>query len=559
MFDNLFSKLNSNTSEFVGISLNASGLLEVAQINRADKEVIKYTNRQVTYNSINREIQDYDTMRVEIESALEELSLNPKNCNITLALPDVLFGITDLPDLLEGEQVNEALMVDIQESYIFKNADPIISWTKVREIGDTQRIAYTAIQEMALHQIKSIFTTLGANLICVQTSFSALMSGLNFSDKLSQITPADGTGWNILLITAKSFSIYNFASSGLNNYYEEPLAVKSFSGEEIYTTIPSMVASALQNYTATTLLVISETDDVSAQVVATKLSSEAYYAGKNYNSYFIEQNKYQERPPIGVSLDILQSLSAQISTSVIGTAIEHAEGNPLKFNFLATKGAGISATTSDLITIGNKTYELTLPKVQKLSGIVCAIVLVICGLLYGILKSTTDKLNSELNELVQKEQTLQAELKANDNKPVVANLSTSMDTITKTNRKKMLYYDALSYGIPDNLWIEHFYAGTGGAIAIDGAALESSDITAFLRGIREVAGESEVSVTKLTVLGSDELLDSSAPEIYSFQLANQSYKASPTNVATKQAKSTSKQNIPSAKMPSKIPPVIPAN
>ena len=560
MFDNLFGKLNSNSQEFVGVSLNTNGLLEVIQTSRTEKEVTKYTNRYVAYDQIERTVEDYSALRNELESALNELGIAPKGCNIIFSLPNVLFGITkNIPFGFELSELGEALLTDVESEFIFSKTNPRLSWAKVGETGANQIIAYSAIQENTVRELKELCGDIGANLISVQNSFSTMIGGLAFSEKLEYML--DDGSLNILVISPTSYSVFNFENSHLNNYYEEPLAVKSFSGEEVYTAICTMAGNVIHSMPASKILVISEAEDVSAAVICQKLA-----INPSKDRYIEQSSKFQTAPIIDVNLNVLPKYVPHISLSAIGTSVDYGTGNPVQFNYLDSGVAGKNGVNApDLIEIGGSVYELTPAAAVKVAVIFVVIILAIFAGLFFTMQSLTNTLKSELDSLSQKEKQLETELKSYKTvKPKVIDISSSMNEVVNTNRKKMLYYDALSYGIPEKLWIERFYVGTGNAVGIKGASVESSDIAAFLRGIREVTGETEVSVTQLDVIGSDDIINSNnEPEIYSFELANSAY----ASVAKTQAKSQKTQtgssnrrgNLPSAGEQSKVPPVIPVD
>lgn len=560
MLNNILSKINSQTKEFIGITLNSNGLLEVIITSRSNNSVSKYTNRFIEYNPITREVNNYDNLRNEIESALDELKISPKNCNVTLVMPNVIFGISTLPEMLSGDEIASALTSEVEESYIFKKEDPVISWEKLNDSIDSddgmQKIVYSAIQESALNELRRISTELGIKLISVQSSISALFKGLSFTDVVNKVTKGEKSPWNVLLISSTSYSIFNFVGDKLCNYFEEPLAVKSFTDEEVYSAVSSMASVSLQNFAAANLLVISETDEVSAEVISTKLGFDGI-------PYYIEQNKFQQSPPIDVDLNVLPTFIPQITITAIGSSVDHFESKFFKFNYLITKDGSSSFEAGDLITIGDFTFELTKEKAQIITVALVCTFLIIFGLACLFLSQINSKINEKLNTLIAEETRLQQELNQNQNQQPTINIETTIESIIKANRKKMLYYDALSYGIPEKLWIEHFYAGPNNAIGINGVAVDSGDIALFLKGIREVAGESRVSVTKLTISGDDEI-NSTGKELYSFELASQSYNStnqSQTNQSQAQPQpqqNTNSQQLPPANSPSVPPPIIPS-
>lgn len=558
MLSSILSKVNSKNKEFVGISLSQNGVLEIIQTNRIDKSVQKYTNRFVNYNPIKREIESYDAFRMEVEAGLEALDLNPKDCNVILSLPNVLFEISsNIPSMItDPEQINGALVSEAEDSaYIFKSEEPIISWNKIGEQGEFQKIAYTAIQDSVLKEVKEVFESIGATLVSVQNAHSTLIGGLCFSGRLANFIPKDSQYWNMVVITGSSFSIFNFNESTLENYYEEPLAVKSYSPSEVYTSVAAMASNALQNFAGNKILIVSETDDISAEVMATKITGETYY---------IEQNKFQQQPIIEHSLDILPNLVSQISISAIGASVDYTDTNILKFNYLEIAEGFKVVETPDIITLGGKSFELTTAKAKNITVLTIAILAVILGIFYGLGNFLSGTVSGEINKYTKTEKELQEELKQYSKKPEKKiNISSSIENIMNANRKKMLYYDALSYGIPDKLWIEYFEIGSNGEIAINGIAMNSSDITAFLKGIREVSGEAEVSLSKLSIINEEDILNINGQDLYSFQLTSSSYGKpiesviEPKEEQTKSRSSrrTKKRSTPPANLPSLAPPV----
>ena len=559
MLSNLLSKVNSKNKEFVGVSLNTNGNLEIIQTSRIDKKVQKYTTRFVSYNPIKREIESYDALGAEIESGLTALGLNPKDCNIVLSMPNVLFGISDsVPEMITSvEEISGIITSEAEDaSYILKTEEPAVSWLKMGTVGDYQRIAYTAIQDSVLRELKYTFESIGATLVSVQNTYATLIGGLSFAGRFEKYIPENTQYWNILLITGSSFSIFNFNESILENYYEEPLAVKSINQAEVYSEVASMASKALQNYNGSRVVIISDTDDISAEIMASKLGSDTWY---------IEQNKFQQNPIIEASYDILPNLAAQISITAVGTSVDYSGENSLKFNYLTTAEGFQTVETPDIIAIGGKSFELTRQKAINITIIAVVVVAVLFGAICVVFNTLGSQTRAEIKKFTSKEKALQEELKTYNHKPVKkSHISTAINLILDSNRKKMLYYDALSYGLPDKLWLEYFEVGNSGNVAISGVAMNSSDITAFLRGIREVSGESNISLTKLNVINEEDILNLEGQDLYSFQLsagsAQINFEPEMTEEEveqpeTKKRNSMKNRNTPPASLPSLAPPV----
>ena len=84
----------------------------------------------------------------------------------------------------------------------------------------------------------------------------------------------DFVTWNLMVINQNSYSVLSMAGKSVISYYEEPLALKSFSGEEVYNAIISSSTLTLTTNPANWLYIISETDLVSAEVLSKKVTSQ---------------------------------------------------------------------------------------------------------------------------------------------------------------------------------------------------------------------------------------------------------------------------------------------
>lgn len=561
MFEDLLSKLNSSgmSSVYAGVALDENGHLEVIQIDRSSKTIQKYTNRFVAYNAINREIESYDDFKYALQEAFEELQL-PKNANITLAMPNVLFGIKELSSIIEMKDVPDALLNEVDSSYIFRNGEePVISCFEVGETDGFKQYAYSAIKLNSLNTIKKIFSELGVNLISVQNSCSSLIEGLSFSGLTNGFVKNKET-WNVLVISATSFNVFSFYGNKLLNFYEEPLAVKSYTGDEVYQEVAQTASTVLNNYYADNTLIISQTDEISAEAISSRMSISGM-------PIYLEQNKYQQQLPTALNVDfnVLPSYVAQITQTAIGAGIDVGYDEFFKFNFIEAQNGGAKSAQSDIVLIGGNPIEITPEKVNVITGIIVAVCLVIFGGLTLISNMAISKLNEEISALQEEETQLNQVLAQNkkvEPVKVETNIEDTINTIVNSNRKKMLYFDSLSYGIPNKLWIEYFYAGSGDAIGIKGATLNSSDITLFLKGIREVSGETDVSVNKLEV-NNDDLTDTSTlvPDVYIFELSNSAFKSSgiTNNENSNTEDGSYDESIPPADRPSSSAPVIPAD
>ena len=92
----------------VGVSVNPEVGLEVAQVDYANRTVLKYGCRQLAYDNARREIADMDIFKETLQDLFMELQI-PKGSDIVLNLPSIIFKVTDYPASLNEEQVQTAI------------------------------------------------------------------------------------------------------------------------------------------------------------------------------------------------------------------------------------------------------------------------------------------------------------------------------------------------------------------------------------------------------------------------------------------------------------------
>ena len=76
----------------VGVSVTPEVGLEVAQIDFANKTVLKYGLRPLEYDINRREIADLDIFKEALQDLFLELQI-PKNSEVVLNLPSVIFNV----------------------------------------------------------------------------------------------------------------------------------------------------------------------------------------------------------------------------------------------------------------------------------------------------------------------------------------------------------------------------------------------------------------------------------------------------------------------------------
>ena len=170
----------------VGISLSSNNFIELVCVDKAMKTVSKYASGNIKYNNAIREIIDYDEFTEVLEGLFDEAGLNPAECSVTLNLPNVHFGITAMESESESTYIIDNLQSEIEDLYIFKRNEPVISYTKLdSEKGRRQKnVVYSAIQAKAISKLLEIFDNMSCEVVRIDNSYASLLKTLQYCDRL---------------------------------------------------------------------------------------------------------------------------------------------------------------------------------------------------------------------------------------------------------------------------------------------------------------------------------------------------------------------------------------
>lgn len=522
IIEDFLAKLGASTKITVGVSVSPVVGLEMIEVDRLTGTVSKYASKPLEYNHSNREIANYDRFKTALSELFEELHI-PKRSNIILSIPNVLFGIINLPLLLTDEAITNSILSEAEQSYIFKRQDPIISWDEISSNVDTENrtLAFSAIQDRALNEIKLCCEEVGCTLVGVENSYTSLLKTLHYT-KLAEDQMKEGVTWNLMIISPNSYSILSILDKRIIEYYEEPLALKSFVDNEIYNAITTSAQLTLAGLPANYLFIASETDLVSAEVLSMKMNIE-------YPIKFLECNKYAQNELLPANLNILSKKALQISPEAVGAAIYPFSSFPLKLNLIKNKDGDLASgdtTSYPKINIGNLEIELTPDFVKRIAimfGIIVVIPLFIISLLLS--KVFIPKQQAKLDALNLKISQTQAMIdKYAGSKDNTFNLKTATDNILNQNKIKLNYYGALGLSIPNKLWITYYTSNEAGKLDIKGKSSDVESIYTFYKNLKQLVNNSDIRLYKLEV-SSDSIDDivenvSKANKYYEFEMTN---------------------------------------
>lgn len=520
--DSIFSQLGLGSKEAVYLSVTPGVGLELIQLDINSKTVKNYAYRELEYNESLREISNMEMFKSALVELFAEMRVKPKP-NVILNLPMVLFGQKDLPLLLPDDGITEALTAEVEQSYVFKRYEPTIAWCDSAgpQAGDTRKIFYSAIQKKIIEDIKLALSEIGANLVGVEVSLISVLKALAFSG-LAQEQMQSNTSWNLMLISSNGYSICSMVGNNIVDYYEEPLAIKSFDGDEIYNAISASAQITLMSYPANALFVLSETDMVSAELLSRRIQTEGQIL-------YWENNGFKKSDPIPVSLEVLEETAHKISLEAIGCASNVSM--PIRFNFLSG-AAGVEGDNPDEpvhVVLGSTEFDIT-PNAARNYAILIGLLILVPSLLFAFIVPSIEKhKQAQLDDVTSRLSNTNAEVEKfqkEQNKEGDFDVASEIKKVLTNNRSKLMAFTALGESVPKKLWVTYFSTQGDGQVDIKGESSNVEDIYLFFRNMKDSLLNTQLRLHKLEMKSHsvDDAVNSNPnqPTVYEFEITNMS-------------------------------------
>ena len=521
--NSILSQLGVGSKDTVYLSVTPGIGLELIQLDIQSRTVKNYAYRPLEYNEALRELSDIEGFKNAVTELFNELKV-PLKSSVVLNLPMVLFGSKELPLLLADDAVTEALTSEVEQSYIFKRYEPVISWTDASnsQSGDLRKLFYSAIQKNVIDDIKNALNELGITLAGIETSLTSILKALAFTG-LAAEQMKDNVSWNLMLISQNGYSICSMIGKNIVDYYEEPLAIKSFEGDEIYNAINASAQITLMSYPANYLYVISETDMVSAELLSKRLQADGIIN-------FWENNTFKKQDALPVSLEVLEETAHKISLEAIGVAVGNNVNLPIKFNFMSCSSSdGISDDPNEPVhvVLGSSEFDIS-PNAARNIAVAFAILILIPAIIaFLVVPMIANKKQALLDDVNSRLQQTDAEIKRlqeEQNKQNDFDVNAEIKKVLTDNRAKLMAYTALGEAVPKNLWVTYFVAKDDGKFDIKGDSSNVEDIYLFFRNMKDSLISTKLRLHKLE-MKSDSVddavtIDPNQPTDYEFEVTN---------------------------------------
>ncbi|DAA81697.1 TPA: hypothetical protein CPT90_10160 [Candidatus Gastranaerophilales bacterium HUM_3] len=476
-------------SSIVGVSVTPEVGLEVAQIDFATQTVLKYGIRQLEYDASRREIADLDLFKEALQDLFFELQI-PKGTEVVLNIPTVAFKTNDYPAALDEAQISNAIEEELADHYIFKTVEPAVSAVRLPNASmQFYKIAYTAAQKQMLIEIALGIKDMGYKLVGIDTSVNSVLNALMYKQRVDVSIDS----WVLLIVDSYCCTIITMNGKNYVDTYEERISIgQVLDDAENYSTVVGTVTPILKNLPSKYLCVVSKTNIISAEVLASKLS---------YTAPIIHQeaNCFSKEAFLELGPEVDEKFANIVSLDIIGAAIykDFEQYSDAHFN-LFNKSLGDIYTSEQPpeIMLGGRTIVFT-PQLLIFAFIVVAIVIILptvgALLYYANLISTQQNKMAELNQKVQE---INQFLKDNEN--VSSDLFDEGDEIRlglAHNKNIYSYYTIVGTEIPKKLWLTHLKLSD--KTTIEGQADNLESVYAFFRSIKDYNPNSDIKLQKL--------------------------------------------------------------
>ena len=536
MFNFNFNFTENKKQNIVGFSLVPGLGLEAVVFDKTKGIVTNYGRKKVDYNFSQRNVQNYGQLKNALIELMDEMKIPPKSYAY-LVLPNVFFDFIEIASDTSDSGIEVALTSTSEEFYIFKKEEPVIGWCDVANpMGTTQRrLAYSAFQKSDIDEIKEIFASVGLQLAGIETAYSATLRGLNLVGLIKDAILMNST-WSALLINTNSYTIFQMEGKNLLDCNEVPLAIKSFSTEEAYDAIVSNVSQLLSGSTISQLYIISQTDEISAEALKKIMQFDREIIA-------IDSNKYSKKSLLEVSRALDFNQANSMSLSALG-AVDPKSDLDINLNIL-NKDPNASMGVYFVANILGRPTEITQQYVQSLAIGLCAIFLLVFGLIIGASIGLNASQESQINDLKQEIKMIDQKITALEKveiKEEEIDMTEIIDQVAGDNVTAINFYDSISSDIPKNVWLTRYYNKSGTQLAIRGIAESIVDIYEYYKNLRIVSPQSDIKLTELKVItdttGENEdedvskfisglAIDKDVDRLYSFVISNTDFIVEP--------------------------------
>ena len=490
-----FFKNLSTKSSTVAINISSRSVLEVIEFNK-EGLITNYAAAPIQYNAFTKEIENINDFESAIKRTFQEMGISFSS-KVYVSIPTFIIETETLPMVDDEDAIKTMLVSSAEKNYIFKKYDPAISYYKTpSEDNSNLNVVYTALRQDEFGKMTGVFEALGMKVVAIDSSYSSLINGVIATQKVNPNIINNNETWNIINITSNSFMIFAMKGKNLTGIYEEPLAVKSFTEEEIYQVISNSLELALEKYPSNQLVFVSQSDNVSAEYLSSIINTDV-------SKVFIQDNK-ERKQLVELDYNITQSNKTRISLEAVGIAHWAFNEDGFKFNFANTPVAAAAVAVNEIESILIGDFELTPQKLKRYSIIYALIVIIVLASAYFTGSYLKNGVEITQSELVKQEQDLDAKLNQKK-EPEVKGITEAqfLQNSYKDNQNLKKSYASIAREIPDMLWIEEVQLANNSKVYLSGRSYRMDDILNYYDSLNKLGKFPNLKINVLKIGNHD--------------------------------------------------------
>lgn len=480
----------------VGIYVSTKSTLEVVYYDNEAKQILKHGSTELQYDPAMRQISNLNLMEVAILKLFEDLDI-PTSTPTILSLPTIFIGHQTLPSSLGKDEITMALTSEAEKSYFFRRHEPVISWESITVTpeADTRYVLYSAFKKEEIEQIEEMTKRISLNLVAIDASYSAMLRGLSASGMVEDDIE-NATLWSILLINTNNVATISLMGDKVIDIVEEPIAIKSLSAEDVYPTVVSYSLESLKSKSPEHVVVISETDEVSAEILSS-------YFDLNCKISFIEENKFCKNALFVTEDEVLTDLPLKpdlISLEAVGAGCWKKSEIAINFNFVSSSGMNGEGVEVNIL---GKKVVLTATSLNYLVLGWTVLSFVTIAILYMIISSFTGALDTKLTDLNTQVTNLNTQIAAIQQPAQTAPGASPqevLNTVYANNGKFLQAYNTVGGVIPEKLWIDSLEIHKDMTASISGKASSVEDVIAYYQNLLRICKFQNFKITGIKVV-----------------------------------------------------------
>jgi len=487
--------------------------LEVAEMNYATGTIDKYVQKDIGVVTVRNIIPDLDVFKEVLADCFAELGI-AKGSGVILSLPTINMGIGNYMTSQSDESIVQLISGDlIEKELLFRDNDPLVVTTGLSVTVQSKIVAYTASVYSIVQEAARIIVEMGYKIESIDVSTASVFRALIQTGKV-QAQP--DTTWMMLLADNSAARLLVLDGERLVEYKEEQLMYDFSDTAGNCDMVAQAISPYFEKVPAKYLFVVSRTDCVSAEMLASKLK---------YNNaiIFLEANSFKKEGFIDAP-QLPADVAMNISLDVIGACLYNERY--IHFNLFSPElGDVYWAQQPPQFKFGETTVVLSNDELVKWVVMFLLIILLPAAGIYYYFMTECGKLEEDYNVAKQKLVETQAKIKKYEGMVSAEKFSESDEIRIGVSKNTEIYnyFDLLGREMPKKLWLTSLTLSNS-HVELSGQADNIESIYTFFRNIKDAISGTPVKLQKLGLANAEGLTapvlsDEELPEnndMYSF-------------------------------------------